>query len=38
MVVSTLDVSALVLSEETVSVTKTELMELVAGGVDDLSR
>jgi hypothetical protein len=37
MVVSTVDVSALDPSEETVSVTKTELMEPVAGGVDNSS-
>jgi len=34
MVVSTVDVSALAPSEETVIVTKTELMEPVARGVD----
>jgi hypothetical protein len=38
MVISTVDVRALDPSEETVGVTKTELMEPVAGGVDDSSR
>ena len=37
MVVSTIDVSALDPYEETFSVTKTELTEPVAGGVDDSS-